>query len=142
MILTMILVFVVLTFSAVIAEFYRLHILQQDIEYQMQRSVNCAVEYAMGDAYRQDAITRLDVTAAKSEFYKYLGTDVGLDSYNRKYKSGKLIYTVYFTSVSGTADPAVLIVRGNIKARSIFNFLMGEIEIPFKVSSTNFRIDG
>jgi len=140
-ILTMILVFIVITFSAIIAEFYRIYILQQEIEYQLQRSVNCAVEYAMGDSYRQDKIINLDITVAKTEFYKYLITDVGLDSNNRKFKSGKLVYTLYFTIVGGTPNPARFTVQGKLKAKSIFAFLVGEIEIPFKISSTNFRID-
>lgn len=53
-ILTMILVFFLITFIVTIGEFYRIHLLQQDVEYQLQRSVNCAVEFSMGDSYRQE----------------------------------------------------------------------------------------
>lgn len=141
MILTMIIVFVLVTFSTVIGEFYRIYILQQNIEYQLQRSVNCAVEYAMGDSYRQDKIVNLDVGLAKSEFYKYLGTDVALDSENKKYKNGKVIYKLNFTSVTGTSNPAVFTVRGTAEANSLFSFLVGKIEIPFQISSTNYRTD-
>ena len=89
-ILTMILVFFLITFIVTIGEFYRIHLLQQDVEYQLQRSVNCAVEFSMGDSYRQDKIINLDVNLAKREFYKYLSKDVGLDSSHRKYQDGKL----------------------------------------------------
>lgn len=51
-IMTMMLVFFVIIFVVLIGEVYRVHILQQEIEYQLQRCVNCAVEYAMGDSYR------------------------------------------------------------------------------------------
>lgn len=101
-ILTMILVFFMITFIVTIGEFYRIHLLQQDIEYQLQRSVNCAVEYAMGDSYRQDKIVNLNVAEAKREFYKYLQEDVELDSKHRKYKNGKMVYRLYFNEVSGT----------------------------------------
>lgn len=141
MILTMIIVFVFITFSSVVGEFYRIYILQQDIEYQLQRSVNCAVEYAMGDSYRQDKIVNLDVNLAKSEFYKYLDSDIGLDSENRKYKNGKVIYKLSFSSVTGTKNPAVFMVKGMAEANSIFSFLTGKITIPFQISSTNYRID-
>ena len=100
-ILTMILVFFLITFIVTIGEFYRIHLLQQDVEYQLQRSVNCAVEFSMGDSYRQDKIVNLDVNLAKREFYKYLSEDVGLDSSHRKYQDGKLKYKLYFTSVGG-----------------------------------------
>lgn len=140
-ILTMILVFFMVTFAVTVGEFYRIHMLQQDIEYQLQRSVNCAVEYSMGDSYRQDKIINLDVTLTKREFYKYLFADVGLDSANRKYKNGRLVYKLYFTSVSGTSNPARFTVKGRAEADSLFAFLTGKIKIPFEISSTNYRLD-
>lgn len=139
--LTMIIVFVVVTLSVMIGEFYRIHLLQQDIEYQLQRTVNCAVEYSMGDSYRQDKIVNLDVGKAKREFYTYLQDDVGLDSRHRKYKDGKLTYRLYFSSVDGTSNPAVLTVKGEAEASSLFSFLAGNITIPFEISSTNYRVD-
>ena len=140
-ILTMILVFFLVTFIVTIGEFYRIHLLQQDVEYQLQRSVNCAVEFSMGDSYRQDKIVNLDVALAKEEFYKYLTEDVGLDSSHRKYKDGKLEYKLYFTSVEGTSSPAVLTLKGNVEADSMFAFLSDKIKIPFSISSTNYRLD-
>ena len=140
-ILTMILVFFLITFVVTIGEFYRIHLLQQEVEYQLQRSVNCAVEFSMGDSYRQDKIVNLDVDLAKEEFYKYLTDDVGLDSEYKKYKNGNLRYRLYFTSVSGTSNPAVLEVKGRVEADSLFAFLSGKIKIPFSISSTNYRVD-
>ena len=139
--LTMIIVFVVVTLSVTVGEFYRIHLLQQDIEYQLQRTVNCAVEYSMGDSYRQDKIVNLDVGEAKREFYTYLQDDVGLDSRHRKYKDGKLTYRLYFSSVDGTSNPAVLTVKGEAEATSLLSFLTGGISIPFEISSTNYRVD-
>ena len=140
-ILTMILVFFIITFAVTIGEFYRMHLLQQDIEYQLQRSVNCAVEFAMGDSYRADKIINLDVVTAKREFYKYLREDVGLDLSHRKYKDGRLKYRLYFNQVDGTSNPAVLTVKGEAEADSLFTFLIGKIRIPFNISSTNYRVD-
>ena len=140
-ILTMILVFFLITFIVTIGEFYRIHLLQQDVEYQLQRSVNCAVEFSMGDSYRQDKIVNLDVNLAKREFYKYLIEDVGLDSSHRKYKNGELKYILHFASVGGTSNPAVFTVTGRVEADSLFTFLSGKIKIPFSISSTNYRVD-
>ena len=141
-ILTMIMVFFMITFIVTVGEFYRIHILQQDIEYQLQRSVNCAVEFAMGDSYRQDKIVNLDVALAKKEFYKYLSEDVGLDSNYRKYKNGKMTYRLYFSSVAGSSNLAELTVKGRAEADSLFAFLTdAKIKIPFKISSTNYRVD-
>ncbi len=141
MILIMIIVFVLVTLSVTVGEFFRIHLLQQDIEYNLQRSVNCAVEYSMGDSYRQDKIINLDVAEARRQFYTYLRDDVGLDSRHRKYKDGKLSYRLYFSSVDGTSNPAVLSVKGEAEASSLFSFLIGGITIPFEISSTNCRLD-
>lgn len=140
-ILTMILVFFLIIFIVTVGEVYRIHLLQQEVEYQLQRSVNCAVEYSMGDSYRQDKIVNLDVNSAKREFYKYLSEDVGLDSNHRKYEDGKLKYKIYFSSVEGTSNPAVLTVEGRAEADSLFAFLSGKIKIPFNISSTNYRVE-
>lgn len=141
-ILTMIMVFFMITFIVTVGEFYRIHILQQDIEYLLQRSVNCAVEFAMGDSYRQDKIVNLNVALAKKEFYKYLSEDAGLDSSFRKFKDGKMTYRLYFSSVAGSSNPAELTVKGRAEADSLFAFLTGaKIKIPFNISSTNYRVD-
>ena len=117
LLMVMILVFFLITFIVTVGEFYRIHIMQQEIEIHLQRAINCSVEYAMGDSYRQDK------------------------SNNRKYKDGKLVYRLEFVSVNGTSNPAVFNVKGYASARSLFSFLTGNIEIPFDISSTNFRTD-
>ena len=133
LLMVMILVFFLITFIV--------HIMQQEIEIHLQRAINCSVEYAMGDSYRQDKITNLNVGVAKTKFYKFIRDDMGLDSNNRKYKDGKLVYRLEFVSVNGTSNPAVFNVKGYASARSLFSFLTGNIEIPFDISSTNFRTD-
>lgn len=140
-ILTMIIVFMVVSMSVTVGEYYRIHMLQQDIEYQLQRSANCAVEYAMGDSYRQDKIINLNVSEAKTQFNKYLEDDVGLDSSLRKIKSGKEQYQLHISSLTGTSNPAVLTVKGYAEADTLFTFLTQKIKIPFNISSTNFRVD-
>ena len=52
-----------------------------------------------------------------------------------------LVYRLEFVSVNGTSNPAVFNVKGYASARSLFSFLTGNIEIPFDISSTNFRTD-
>ena len=118
LLLVMILVFFLITFIVTVREFYRVHIMQQEIEMHLQRTVNCAVEYAMGDSYRQDKIVNLNVGLAKNK-----------------------IYSLKFTRVNGKSNPAVFTVKGYATARSLFSFLTGNIEIPFNISSTNFRMD-
>lgn len=74
-------------------------------------------------------------------FCEFLREDMGLDSENRKYKRGKIIYTLKFTEISGNSNIAVFTVKGIASASSLFSFLTGNVEIPFNISSTNFRTD-
>ena len=140
-ILTMIIVFFLVSMTVTVGEYFRIHMLQQDIEYQIQRSVNCAVEFAMGDSYRQDKVINLNVNDAKDEFYKYLGEDTGLDDEYKKYSGSRVQYRLFLTDVSGTSNPAVFTAKGYVEAESLFSFLIGKIKIPFSISSTNYRTD-
>ncbi len=140
-VLTMILVFVILSLICVIGQYMQMYLFQQKIEYELQRAVNCAVEYAMGDSYRQDKIGYLNVQTAKQEFEKYLREDMGLDSANRKYQNGKLNYSLYFQRINGTAEPPEFSVKGIAASKAMFSFLIGDISISFQVKSTNFRTD-
>ena len=138
-ILTMIIVFMVVSMSVTVGEYYRIHMLQQDVEYQLQRSVNCAVEYAMGDSYRQDKIVNLNVNEAKTQFRKYIVEDTGLDDELRKYKGGREQYKLHISSLTGTSNPATFTVKGYAEADTLFSFLTQKIKIPFNISSTNYR---
>lgn len=140
-ILTMIIVFFLVSMTVTVGEYFRIHMLQQDIEYQIQRSVNCAVEFAMGDSYRQDKVINLNVDDAKDEFYKYLKEDTGLDDEYKKYSGGRVSYKLFINDVSGNVNPAVFTVKGYAEADSLFSFLIGKIKIPFNISSTNYRTD-
>lgn len=140
-ILTMIIVFFLVSMTVTVGEYFRIHMLQQDIEYQIQRSVNCAVEFAMGDSYRQDKVINLNVDDAKDEFYKYLKEDTGLDDEYKKYSGGRISYKLFINDVSGNSNPAVFTVKGYAEADSLFSFLIGKIKIPFNISSTNYRTD-
>lgn len=140
-ILTMIIVFMVVSMSVTVGEYYRIHMLQQDVEYQLQRSVNCAVEYAMGDSYRQDKIVNLNVNEAKIQFRKYIVEDTGLDDELRKYKGGREQYMLHISSLTGTSNPATFTVKGYAEADTLFSFLTQKIKIPFNISSTNYRLD-
>ena len=139
--LTMIIVFVLVSMTVMVGEYFRIHMLQQDIEYQLQRSVNCAVEYAMGDSYRQDRIINLDVAEARTQFTRYITEETDLDSQLKKIKDTREEYKLNIDAMTGTSNPAVFTVSGYAEADSLFSFLVGKIIIPFEISSTNYRLD-
>ena len=136
-----IIVFVILTLSAIIIEYFRLESLYQQVEYELQRGVNTAVEYAILDEYRRDDTAKMDTSIAEQELYDYFNQNMKLDQENNKYSDNRFVYQLKIRTFSAAESPPRLTIEGWIGTRSIFNFLTGEIRLPFTISSSNSRID-
>lgn len=136
-----IIVFVILTLSAIIIEYFRMDSLYQQVEYELQRGANSSVEYAMLDEYRRDGVAKMDSTIAEEELYNYLHQSMKLDRELCKYSDGKPVYRLEIQSVTAIECPPRLTIKGQVKTRSTFSFLTGEIRLPFAISSSNNRID-
>lgn len=133
--------FVILTLSAMIIEYFRMDSLYQRVEYELQRGVNSSVEYAMLDQYRRDDAAKMDSAIAKQELYDYLNHSMELNQELDKYFDNKLVYQLDIQSITATEAPPRLTIEGQLKTRSNFSFLTGEIRLPFSISSSNNRID-
>jgi len=64
----LILVFFILTLSAILIEYFRMESLYQQVEYVLQRGVNSSVEYAMMDEYRRTAMLGWTAPLRKKSF--------------------------------------------------------------------------
>lgn len=135
-----ILVFFILTLSAILIEYFRMESLYQQVEYVLQRGVNSAVEYAMLDEYRRDGIARMDTAAAEEKLYEYLHESMELDAGLNKYADEEWDYQLEIEDVHATESPPRLTLDGALKTRSVFSFLTGEVRLPFSISSVNTRI--
>lgn len=133
--------FVILTLSAMIIEYFRIDSLYQQVEYELQRGVNSSVEYAMLDQYRRDDAAKMDSAIAEQELYDYLNHSMELDQELDKYFDNKLVYQLDIQSITATEAPPRLTIEGQLITRSNFSFLTGEIRLPFTISSSNNRID-
>ncbi|MPN26328.1 hypothetical protein SDC9_173752 [bioreactor metagenome] len=101
-----------------------------DAETILQRSCNSAVEKNMLDAYRADNILRLDVSAAKADFYSYLSSDMPEK------------YTVTVNSITGSATPPALTVTGTVTFSTLFGqYGFDDLTFNFTVQSTNYRTE-
>ncbi len=140
-IFVMILIFFIITISAILIEYMRIESLYQQVEYTLQRGVGGAVEYAILDEYRRDGYARMDSEVAKEKFYEYLHESMKLDSELNKYAGEQWVYQLEIVSIDATDDPPRLTLNGKLKTRSIFSFLAGEIQFPFSASSVNIRIE-
>lgn len=136
-----IIVFVILTLSAIIIEYFRLETMYQQVEYELQRGVNTAVEYAILDEYRRDDALKMDIAIAQQELYGYFKQNMKMDQELNKYSSNSFVYQLKIRTVSAAESPPRLTIEGWIRTHSIFSFLTGEIRLPFTISSSNNRID-
>lgn len=135
-----ILVFFILTLSAILIEYFRMESLYQQVEYVLQRGVNSAVEYAMLDEYRRDGVARMNTAAAEEKLYEYLHESMELDAGLNKYADDEWDYQLEIENVHATESPPRLMLDGALKTRSVFSFLTGEVRLPFSISSVNTRI--
>ncbi len=130
-----------LTFSALIGEYYRIHSIQNHCEYEIQRAVNVCVEEAMIDSFRQDKIGHLDTARAIQNFSNYLTRDIGLTQAREMVSDGTLVYSLRLDSVSATEDPPRLFAKGTVFIPSAYPFLIETVQVPFDIASRNGRID-
>lgn len=137
----LILIFFIMTLAAIVIEYFRMDSLYQQVEYVLQRGVNSSVEYAMLDEYRKDGYARMDSALAEEQLYGYLHESMQLDQELNKYSGEQWVYTLEIQSLIATDDPPRLILKGQLKTRSVFSFLTGEVRLPFTLSSSNNRID-
>lgn len=137
-----ILVFFILTLSAILIEYFRMESLYQQVEYVLQRGVNSAVEYAMLDEYRRDGVARMDTAAAEEKMYEYLHESMELDAGLNKYADDQWDYQLEIENVHATESPPRLTLDGALKTHSVFSFLTGEVRLPFSISSVNTRTEG
>lgn len=135
-----ILVFFILTLAVILIEYFRMEGLYQQVEYVLQRGVNSVVEYAIKDEYRRDGHVLLDTEAAEEKLYEYLHESMGLDSEMNKYAGEEWNYRLEIQSIHATESPPRLTLEGELRTRSIFSFLTGEVRLPFSISSVNTQI--
>ena len=137
----LILVFFILTLSAILIEYFRMESLYQQVEYVLQRGVNASVEYAVLDEYRRDGYAWMDSALAEDTLYAYLHESMELDAGLNKYSGEQWVYELEIESINATDSPPRLTLDGALKIRSIFSFLTGDVRLPFTISSVNNRIE-
>jgi Flp pilus assembly protein TadG len=124
------LVFFLLLITFLIMEMGAAYQNYYDAETILQRSCNSAVEKNMLDTYRADHILYLDVSAATTDFYSYLESDMP-DK-----------FTLTINSITGTATPPTLLVTGTVTFSTLFReYGFDDITFDFTVKSTNYRTE-
>ncbi len=123
-------------------ELYRYYTIKENMDRQMSRAINMAIDVAMEDSARQVHISKIDTAVAYQEFYKYLTEDLGLDE-QLKYSRDNLNYQLYLNSVSIEAEPPRFEVEGTVilEPELLKGLVPYTIEIPVRARARNQRMD-
>ena len=138
--------------GTIVLEFQRVMSVRDTLEYECQRAVNTALEYAMRDDYRQDGINILDPELAERQFHAYFTGFMGLSGSGGSYacydESGKLEYTLTVNSLDITAgdmdggDPEVRARFTAVISNAFHDLLGADTTITVDVASRNDAIGG
>lgn len=161
-ILMLFLLLVLFIFILVMLEITKFYTVKFEVETNMARLANNAVETNIDDEYRQDGITMLKTDEAKQfvqdYFYTYAGLDAGSTVYtpggsyftygSKNDGTGVYMYGICITSITAVAqDPTTKMPYMEISG----DFYMGSsipiatnnmiMKFPFTIKSENFRTE-
>ena len=135
---------VALTSFLIICEFFFAFSVRDNLEAELTRAANIAVDMAMSDAYRQDRLSELDADAAYTQFYDYLYNEMRLPTRLGTHASGVGgYYSLEITEL--VINPSLPGVRAtaSVSLQPLFLGRIVPITIRFniRVSSVNRRKD-
>ena len=125
-------------------EFYRIYTIKQNVDIELSRAVNTAVDLSMMDIYRRDHVSELDAGLASDSFHSYLNNELMLDR-NLIYHddSGNEIFELDIEELSIQKSPPLIKVQGRITFRPTYfgNIYLDYIHFPVKAASHNKRME-
>ena len=139
-----VLLYCLIAFAGLIAEYFRIMDLAQEAEFVLQRGVNLSIVDTLLDSSRRDGILLVRRDDVERRLRDYLSGEANLDgSYRRLTRDGDEVWRIEFDRGGITVDEenASLSVKGVVITKSIMSILTGEIRIPFSLSSRATRFD-
>ncbi|MCL2146378.1 MAG: hypothetical protein FWH52_01100 [Synergistaceae bacterium] len=136
--------FVVLGVFLLLFEFYRIYAVIQNVEIELSRAANIAVDLSMMDLYRRDHILELDSGLARESFYSYLYTEMQLDRNLRRYDDrGNEAFWLNIEELFIQSSPPELRLRASISMRPTYfgNIFLENMRFPLKAASQNKRLE-
>lgn len=136
---------VIAMISAILFENQNMYTVKENIDRELARAANIAVDLAMDDSARRYHISRIDKDKAQDEFYNYLYDFMEL-SPSLEHKTG-MKYRLVLTKVDIEPEEPLgpyLSVQGYVEIAPMYmeSMLPGfKMQIPIKAKSRNKRMD-
>ena len=125
-----------------VCEFFYAFGVKQNLDDELSRAANIAVDLAMSDAHRQDHLSELDAGAAYTQFFDYLYNDMSLSSsLEAKSPDGDKIYSLKINELNINPSPPGIRVTAAVTVQPIFlrRLVPAPIRFTIRVSSVNRR---
>jgi hypothetical protein len=135
--------FFILGVLMLLTEMYRIYTIKQNVDIELSRAVNIALDLSMMDIYRRDHALELDPGIARASFYSYLHDDLKLDgSLSYRDSSGREIFSLDIQDLIIQASPPVIKLNAGIEFKPSYfgNFYLTYIRLPVRAASQNKRI--
>ena len=130
----------VLGLVMLLLEFYRIYTVKQNLDIELSRAVNIALDLSMMDIYRRDHELELDVGDAIDSFYSYLHNELKLDGnlINRD-ASGNEVFELVIDDLFIQGSPPVIRLRASILIKPTYfgNMYLSKIKFPVRAASHN-----
>lgn len=127
-----------------VSECFYVYNIKQNIDIELARAANTAVDMSMSDAHRQDRISELDEEAAYVRFFNYLYDDMNLTSrLEARSPGGSNIYILEIDNLTVTRSPPGISITGTIAVQPLFisGIIHAPIRVPVRCNSINRRFE-
>ena len=124
-------------------EFYRIYTIKQNLDVELSRAVNIALDLSMMDIYRRDHQLELDAGSAKDHLFSYLNNELKLDGNLRYHDSkGKEVFELNIDDLFIQKAPPVIKLRVSVIIKPTYfgNMYLDNIRFTVKAASQNNRI--
>lgn len=124
-------------------QWQQVNTVKENLDRELSRAVNIAIDLSMLDKYRMDHISRIDKDTALNEFYLYLLDELQLDSDMKRYNEGQLVYQLVIDNTQISESPPEFSVEGRVIMKPLFfkDIIELDFEIPVKAKARNQRLE-
>ena len=129
---------VIAVFATLLLEWHRVYTVKENMDRELSRAVNLAIDLSMDDTARGYHSSKIDTQIARNEFYSYLENDMNLGG---ALSGPNDEFRLFIESLDIQPDPPSISVTGHIELKAGYFSIMPKINIPVKAKSRNRRTD-
>ena len=129
---------VIAVFATLLLEWHRVYTVKENIDRELSRAVNLAIDLSMDDTSRGYHSSKINADNARNEFYSYLENDMNLGGSLRDPNDE---FGLVIENLDIQSNPPSISVIGHVELKAGYFSMMPKVNIPVKAKSRNRRTD-